>query len=149
MPLIGRFLQFGRVYAFYALIISYLLLFAVVWFNRKNRFIQIMGVGIALNFLVILLNGGMPVPLTLVQKFCPQGYEYVGNVQGLLHIPMVESTRLKFLGDLIPFPALLPRPCFALVSLGDVFLSVGVFLLIQRGMVYRGKHALKRVVGFK
>ncbi|MDI6892216.1 MAG: DUF5317 domain-containing protein [Actinomycetota bacterium] len=149
VPIVGRSLQFGRAYVFYALIVSYLLLLAVIWFNRRDRYIQVMGVGIVLNFLVILLNGGMPVPLTLVQKFCPQGYEYVENVQGFLHIPMVEGTHLKFLGDLIPFPALLPRPSFALVSFGDVFLSVGVFLLVQRGMVYRGRHALKRPIGFK
>ncbi|MDP3014582.1 MAG: DUF5317 family protein, partial [Candidatus Subteraquimicrobiales bacterium] len=87
---------------FFGLVFSYLFLLVAVWFNRKDKYLLILGAGIALNFLVILLNRGMPVSLFMVEKFSPQDYEYIRNMEGFLHIPMTDSTQLKFLGDILP-----------------------------------------------
>ncbi len=126
--------------AFWGLTFSYLLLLVVIFLNRDNKFLLVLGIGVLLNFLVILLNKGMPVSLSLTQRFAPQDYEYVKNMEGFLHIPMTDSTYLKFLGDIVPFPTLFLTPCFAVISIGDILMSLGVFLLVQKEMVYKGKH---------
>ena len=47
----------------YLHLLSYLPLLAFIWLNRRFWEILLMGLGILLNFLVILINGGyMPAP---------------------------------------------------------------------------------------
>jgi hypothetical protein len=105
-----------------------------------------MGLGIGLNFIVILLNGGMPVSLSAMYKI--GGIDAIDKLErsvDFVHIPMKSSTLLKILADTIIFPSLYPRPGFAVASIGDAFLSIGVFILIQSGMSYKGKHEKQNV----
>lgn len=146
LPMIGKSQLFGRSYSFYLLMISYILLFFMIGANWKNIYIKIMGLGIGLNFIVILLNGGMPVSLSAMYKI--GGIDAIDKLErsiDFVHISMKSSTLLKFLADIIIFPSLYPRPGFAVASIGDVFLSIGIFLLIQDGMSYKGKHEKQNV----
>ncbi|MBI2874002.1 MAG: DUF5317 domain-containing protein [Firmicutes bacterium] len=112
-------------------ILSYLLLLGVVWANRRTPWMNLIGAGILLNFLVIVTNGGhMPVSL--------EGLRIVGLEEWaqsletgsyVTHVAMNAETRIPLLADRIPVPSPYPHP--RLISLGDLGLAAGIFLLIQ------------------
>lgn len=116
-------------------LLSHLLLLLFVWRNRRLPAVLVLGLGIACNLLVILANGGlMPVsPETLVQinpvssvQGWPTGihYGYSKNI-----ILAQGETRLWFLSDVLVLPPPFPWP--TAFSLGDLFLAVGIVLLLQ------------------
>ena len=98
--------------------------------NRHLPGLSLIALGLALNFIVIALNGGfMPVSATARQfaGMSPLTGRY-NNV-----IPMNDKTILPWLGDILPLPAWMP---FANVfSLGDVLITLGGLIFIQRGLV--------------
>lgn len=91
-------------------------------------------VGIALNMLVIALNGAMPVSAQAVQAVDPLvrvetlSFDHVHEVLG-------ESTRLPWLADVIPVPG--PRWHRGVASIGDIVLVAGLSVFIQQGMLAR------------
>jgi len=136
--------NFSKDFAFYILILTYVLLLIGVLLNGKNRYVLVMGLGIFLNFLVIVLNGGMPVSLETVAKYgSPEAALKIKQSFDFIHISMGSETLLKFLADIIPMPTLLPLG-MSLISVGDLFISLGVFLFVQKQMVYVGKRRLKK-----
>ncbi len=102
------------------LLISYVLLLLVVWLNRAEPGLWIAGVGILMNFTVIALNQGMPV--------MAEAITVAGGTSDITlsakHILVEGSTRLPFLGDVIPLPS-------SVISLGDVFLAIGLGVFIE------------------
>lgn len=102
------------------LLTSYVLLLLVVWLNRAEPGLWIAGIGILMNFTVIALNQGMPV--------LPEAIEVAGGAADIAfdakHIVLDESTRLPFLSDVIPLPG-------SVISLGDVFLAIGLGVFIE------------------
>ncbi len=109
------------------LIGSFVLLVAALLSNKKTPAVLLMTVGVSLNLLVIAINGGMPVATSALSA----------AADDLIHIPISDTTRLPWLGDVIRWP--LPGALNGLVSLGDFFLSAGVFLIIYVGMLYKGR----------
>ena len=102
---------------------SYIPLLLFVWLNREASGIWIAGLGILMNFTVILLNGGMPV---LEEAAIIAGE--TGELQlDAKHVLLTEDTRLPFLADIIPLPG-------AVLSLGDVFLAIGVGVFLEDQM---------------
>ena len=124
-------------------------------FLLSNRWIpgaRVMCLGLFLNLLVVMVNGGMPVQ---TQAIVRAG----GDAQALTdsttwkHHAMTEDDMLWQLGDVIPIPS----PVRAVLSIGDVLLYGGlIYAIVQvmRGQrrenprpmafwfpVYRGKHA--------
>ena len=102
---------------------SYIPLLIFVWLNREASGIWIAGIGILMNFTVIALNGGMPV--------LPEAAAIAGETGELVldakHVLLTDDTRLPFLADIIPLPG-------AVVSLGDVFLAIGVAVFLEDQM---------------
>ena len=144
LPQLVPVLNLGKGLAFYILVFSYVLLIEGIILNRKNKYFLIMGLGILLNFVVIVLNGGMPVSLETVVKYgSPEAALRIKQSFDFIHISMNNETVLKFLADIIPVPSLLPLG-MSLVSIGDVFLSLGIFLVVQKQMVYIGKRRQKK-----
>jgi hypothetical protein len=94
---------------------SYLPLLLFVWLNRDLTGIWIAGLGILMNFTVILANEGMPV-LEAAAEIAGGSGDLVLTAK---HVLLTPATRLPFLGDVIPLPG-------AVLSLGDVFLAIGV-----------------------
>lgn len=138
VALAQSYLELPKVAAFLGIILAYLVLLVVVWLNWRDRWILLVGLGVLLNFIVIILNGGMPVSLEVVRQYAsPEKIKAVEQLQSALHIPMTDRTVFKFLSDIIPLPPPYPHP--QIVSVGDVLVSLGVFAFIQRHMVYRGK----------
>jgi len=122
---------FMNEYYMIAQIIIYAMLFIFCCFNLNKRMFAIILVGIFLNFAVIAANDGM-MPVK-VDGALSQGYSLqVDQLEkGLIggHIPLDEkTTRISMLGDVIDIRP--PYPFPKTISVGDIVISVGVFLLI-------------------
>jgi len=102
---------------------SYLPLLLFVGLNRDMTGIWIAGMGILMNFTVIALNNGMPV-LTEAVIIAGGASEFVFNARYVL---LTEDTVIPFFADVIPLPG-------AVLSLGDVFLAIGIGALLEDQM---------------
>lgn len=119
-------------------LLSYILLFIGLLMNCDKYPFWIITAGVFLNFVVIMANGGqMPISI--------EDLKYLGlldnaaaivNGQIITHTPLVESTKLKFLADVLIMPKFYPRP--KVYSIGDVLMAVGVFIYIQHLMLGKG-----------
>jgi len=110
--------------------LSYLFIILFFYGNREHEDIRILMIGWLLNFIVIWANGGkMPVDLEQAQRL---SYPIDALVNGtdFKHIAMSAQTHLPFLGDFIYKPIFIPR----VISIGDIFIMLGTFLLVQRIM---------------
>jgi hypothetical protein len=124
---------------------SHFLLFVVVWQNRDLGGVKLIGVGLLLNFLVMVLNGGfMPItPDALVQigydgnvAQMQTGY-IVGRTKNMVTEP--GDARLWFLSDIMVIPKPFPIP--TALSVGDVVIVMGVFLFLRQSMFLSGARA--------
>jgi hypothetical protein len=79
---------------------------------------KLIAVGGALNLVVVILNGGMPVD--------PGAVATAGATMpsDALHVPLTEATRLSALGDVIGFALL-----HAVYSVGDFCIAIGGFVV--------------------
>ncbi len=103
---------------------SYVLLIGMVFANRDRKGMWLAGVGILLNFTVILVNGGMPVMREAAVVAGGFGGEIdLGGAFNYKHVVLDQTTRLPFLGDVIPVRI---AGQGQVISLGDVFLAVGL-----------------------
>ena len=110
-----------------------------VWLfvNRSLPGLLLAGAGMALNVLVIAVNGAMPV--------LPSSAERAGVTQSLegtsiKHERLDEDTVLPWLGDAIPVP-----PFKEVLSVGDVVLALGLCRLVDARMTI-GKRPRHRAV---
>jgi hypothetical protein len=88
----------------------------------------IAAVGVGLNFTVIAANGGF-MPLSDEVRVATRGVTLSQSetTPRLTNVKVIdESTRLAFLGDVVPQPAWFPRA--NVVSIGDVLLATGLGL---------------------
>ena len=109
------------------ILLSYVLLTGMVLANRDRPGMWLAGVGILLNFTVILLNGGMPV----LTEAAVVAADFSGDINisaDIKHIVMDQTTRLPFLADVIPMRLVGQGH---VISLGDVFLAVGLARFLE------------------
>lgn len=104
-------------------------LLVFVWLNRHQAGFSILGIGLALNILVITANGGwMPTSPQVLAELFP-GYAglqpgmRVGWSKDILLLP--GDTRLGWLSDCLLLPTWFPQR--AAFSLGDVLIAIGAF----------------------
>lgn len=104
------------------ILLSYVPLLGVVIVNRDRKGMWLAGIGVLMNFLVIALNGGMPVleGAVVVASGFQSGLDVATDFK---HVPLDASTRLAFLADVIPLRIFGEGQ---VLSLGDVFLAVGL-----------------------
>lgn len=100
---------------------SFIPLMAVVWLNRDQQGLWLAGIGILMNLTVIGLNEGMPVLEAAVEL---SGGTFDPETLSARHVVLTDDTTLPFLADVIPFPG-------SVISLGDVFLAVGLGVFIE------------------
>jgi hypothetical protein len=105
------------------LAISYGCVGAFVALNYRFPGALIIGLGLALNLSVILANGAMPVSRWAVRLSGSHSAPHLEN--SVKHMDMRPNTRLRPLGDIIPVPRI------GVVSIGDVVLGAGVFVLVS------------------
>ncbi|WNF39101.1 DUF5317 domain-containing protein [Bacillaceae bacterium IKA-2] len=115
-------------------IVIYILGMYFLWLNRHHYGFLLILAGVFLNFLVMALNGGrMPVSEEAAMILDPYYIEVLKNGVYAKHTLLTEFTKLAFLGDVIPITS--PYPKIRVISIGDVFMSIGVFFFIQNLML--------------
>lgn len=81
--------------------------------------------GWALNLLVIVLNGGMPVSRSALERAGLGSVDSVAHGHLAKHVWTNQTTTLRALGDVIPLPWLR-----GVVSPGDIVIAFGIGLLV-------------------
>lgn len=108
----------------------YILGLLFIAMNRKNPGFLLIFVGVLLNFLPIILNGGrMPVSLEAASILDPSYKDALLHGMYAKHAALTDSTQLGFLGDIIPITK--PYPKTQIISIGDIVMNIGIFLYIQ------------------
>ena len=123
LPDVGGLRTWMYDYFYWLHLLTYLLIMVPLFLNKEFVGFILMGIGTLMNFLPIAANAGkMPVSL-------PDGYDPVFD---LGHGLLTGATRFKGLSDLIFIGP--PYPLAKVLSIGDLFLVVGVFWFIQTVM---------------
>ncbi|RTH38600.1 hypothetical protein CSW37_04025 [Thermus scotoductus] len=109
--------------------------------NRHLKSLYLVLLGFFLNTLVIFANGGhMPVSLETLRRAGIEGWEELLRNKGdAVHTLLDESTRLPFLGDVIPLP-----PLRKAASPGDLFILAGIAGVVVEGALRAGGRRLPR-----
>ena len=106
-------------------VLSYLLLGAFAWFNRRITGLPVVALGGLLNFVCITVNGGVmpadPAALEAIGR-TPTSDEFINSTA-------LEDPKLAFLGDIIPTPA--SWPLSNVYSVGDLLILTGAFVLLH------------------
>jgi hypothetical protein len=106
-----------------------------LFFNREYKGFTLIWIGVFLNFLVMIVNGGrMPVSMEAAAVLDPFYLDVMKEQLYAKHILLNESTRLGFLGDIIPLTN--PYPKTQIISIGDVLMNIGIFIFIQYLMLH-------------
>lgn len=127
LPLVklsGAFAQF----AFWAWLGTFPLLVGVAWANRRQPGMVVLGTGLALNAVVIGLNGGMPVSEQAVMSVGSSSVAQNIPVGDFVHVLVSATTRAVWLADVIPVPG--PTWLRSIASVGDCLLFVGVVVCL-------------------
>ncbi|MEX0624971.1 MAG: DUF5317 family protein, partial [Chloroflexota bacterium] len=118
-----------------AFIASYGLIFVWLWGNWRVPGLQIAAVGIALNTLAVVLNGGqMPI---WAAAFYAAGFTPDALANDPFHFLLTTNSVADFVrqggifGDVVPIPLPVIRD---VVSIGDTLLAVGIFWAIVYSM---------------
>lgn len=128
----------------YVIMVVYVVGLYFLWLNRNLHGFMLIFVGVFLNFLVMAVNGGrMPVSLEAAEILDPMYVEVLVNGVYAKHTALTESTRLAFLGDVIPIN--IPFRMAQVVSIGDVIMNIGIFLFIQHLMLSHKKYKKKEL----
>ncbi len=136
--LLARLLP-NATFAYIVTLIAYLIMLSALWLNKKREFVYLVIIGLLLNFLVIAINGGMPVSFGASNSIGVSKTEYISELStDFKHVPMLADTKLKILADIIPLPK--PYPFPHLFSVGDVFIAIGLLLFVQNHLYYSGRH---------
>jgi hypothetical protein len=133
-------------------VVSYALLVLFLMWNRWIPGAWVMAIGLLLNLVVVVANGGMPVQPEAIQR-AGGDTTLLQDATATKHHLMTEDDVLWRLGDVIA----IPPPVSSVVSIGDVLLYGGIcysVVQIMRGrrrenprplalwfLGYRGKHA--------
>jgi Family of unknown function (DUF5317) len=102
--------------------LSYLLLGAFAWSNRRIPGVPIVMAGGLLNFICIVANGG-------VMPADPELARHVAGAEGFVNSGAMEDPRLLFLGDVFATPSWFPL--YNVYSVGDAVIVLGVFVLLH------------------
>jgi hypothetical protein len=128
---LSRRLEVSDLLAAGVLVCTQGILLVFVFLNKNTNGFRILGFGLGMNFLVIVLNGGlMPISPETVSKLAvylpaesvQSGIRYLGSKDVVLR---PEETRLWLLSDIFLTPQSFPWK-FAF-SIGDVFIALGAF----------------------
>lgn len=131
----GTISDFVRSNFIYIHAVSYLILTTALILNYKSKSMMIILIGTLLNFIVIMANNGqMPVSGEHLKALgLIKNYEMLEAGSVLTHTFVNGSTKLKILGDIIPI--IKPYPFPKVISIGDIFLMLGIFTFLQGAML--------------
>jgi hypothetical protein len=133
----NKFKTLGEVSG-YIYIFVYILGLIFLFLNRKNPGFLLIFLGVLLNFLPIVFNGGrMPVSPQAASVLDPSYLDTLKNELYAKHTVLTSSSRLGFLGDIIPLTK--PYSKTQIISIGDIVMNIGAFLFIQYLMLRHPK----------
>lgn len=116
-------------------IVVYVLGLLFLFMNRKNPGFNLILIGVFLNFLVMVINGGrMPVSVEAAAVLDPGYIEALKDSLYAKHTMLNSSTYLGILGDVIPISD--PYPRTQIISIGDILMNIGIFFFIQYLMIH-------------
>lgn len=131
-------------YFFYMHALSYILIILCVLLNIKKFYMKFFLIGVILNFLVIFSNGGqMPVDLNKIESLHIEDKLNIDEFD-IKHKPIDKDTRLKSLSDIILISP--PYPLPEILSIGDVFLMIGMFVFFQKEMIRKDQPKEKHLI---
>jgi Family of unknown function (DUF5317) len=111
--------------------LSYTLLVAFALVNVRMPGMFLVVIGLACNFAVIAVNGGMPASAeALIDSGQEDVLVYLREEGFDKHHLLTDEDELTFLADIIP----VPQPIGQAISVGDVFVYVGLIWLIVAAM---------------
>lgn len=102
---------------------SFALLMIMVVLNRSAPGMWIAGLGVLMNFVVIAVNGGMPVLAGAAEVASGFTVASPDLSTSFMHVPLDETSRLSFFADVIPLRLL---GIGEVISVGDIFLALGL-----------------------
>ncbi len=106
-------------------VVSYLLLGAFAWANRRLTGLPVVALGGLLNFVCISVNGGVmpadPDALASIGR-TPAADEFINSTA-------LANPKLAFLGDIVATPA--SWPVSNVYSVGDLLILSGAFVLLH------------------
>lgn len=118
---------------FGAVFLQYLMLLLCLFINRRLPFIWLAALGSFVNYFVIMLNGGR-MPLSqealLHMDTANRVLTLLQEGKHITYALIQPDTLFWYLGDII----YVPRPFHAYISIGDILLYAGVFLLLQQAV---------------
>lgn len=104
-------------------LLSFALLMIMVVLNRSAPGMWIAGLGVLMNFVVIAVNGGMPVLAGAAEVASGFTVASPDLSTSFMHVPLDETSRLSFFADVIPLRLL---GIGEVISVGDIFLALGL-----------------------
>ncbi|MDD2352771.1 MAG: DUF5317 domain-containing protein [Candidatus Caldatribacteriota bacterium] len=117
-------------YSSIILIFSYLLLLFATFKNLNLYGFKYITLGILLNAFVIIVNGGkMPV---LLNSSIVGTLDTFAETENMIYLVNNSKALFAFLGDVLPLPN--PLPQTSILSVGDIIIFIGLFVLIQNVM---------------
>lgn len=113
----------------------YIIGLVFLFLNRSHKGFSLIFIGVLLNFIVMAVNGGrMPVSMEAASVLDPGYLDVMQQQLYAKHMILNDSTKLGFLGDIIPLTN--PYPKTQIISIGDVVMNLGIFLFIQYLMLH-------------
>jgi len=109
-------------------LVSFGLLMILVLLNRTKPGMWIAGLGVLMNFVVIAVNGGMPVlagAAEVASGFTVSDPDLSATFK---HVLLDETSELTFFADVIPLRLL---GIGEVISLGDIFLALGLGVFLE------------------
>jgi hypothetical protein len=119
LQLAVQLLDLGGTSGLVLLLASYVGLLAVAAANRKLVGMPVVAVGLLCNFVVIAVNGGMPVRAEAITTIDDDVDVATLEFSAKRHLE-TDDDRLTFLGDVVPVP-----PLRQVLSFGDLILTLG------------------------
>jgi hypothetical protein len=113
---------FTRPWALLVIVVSNLAILLFIAANRRMPGMLVADLGVALNLLVIVVNGAMPVSAEAARH---AGVETAPVSVALKHEPMTDATALSWLADVVPLPGV-----GEVLSIGDLLLAAGIARLV-------------------
>ncbi|NLC02992.1 MAG: DUF5317 domain-containing protein [Tissierellia bacterium] len=129
-PLLGDYFKYIHIF-------SYILIIYCILMNIKKPSMKFFLIGVLLNFLVIAANSGkMPVSITGFKGInSSTTIELPTREFDIKHTAVSPDTKLVYLSDIILISK--PYPLPKILSIGDIFIMLGLFIFIQEIMLLK------------
>ncbi|NMW84340.1 DUF5317 domain-containing protein [Peptoniphilus sp. AGMB00490] len=109
-------------------ILSILLIGISLLLNYKNYGLLLSGAGTILNAIPVIFNGKMPVSIDALMKTNNERIIKIIYMGGSLSHGIFENPKFYFLSDIIPLHRIVGNS--KVISIGDIFISIGLFFAI-------------------